>query len=86
MTLNESHNPAPGLVVRIENVVRALDRQLTDEHDRVDELTTEIERPREQLGQPFKHRDWTAFPELFCVAAAGRTWRRVQAVARERRD
>jgi hypothetical protein len=57
MTLNESHNPAPGLVVRIENVVRALDRQLTDEHDRVQELTTEIERSREQLGQPFKHRD-----------------------------
>jgi N12 class adenine-specific DNA methylase len=57
ITLNETHMPAPGLVVRIENVLRALDRQLTEERDRVDELTTEIDRAHEQLGQPFKHRD-----------------------------
>ncbi|HEY3514575.1 MAG TPA: helicase-related protein [Kribbella sp.] len=57
ITLTENQNPAPGLVVRLENALRALDRKLTGEHDYIDELTTEISRAREQLGQPFKHSD-----------------------------
>ncbi|MEV0287875.1 helicase-related protein [Kribbella sp. NPDC050820] len=56
ITLAENQNPAPGLVVRLENALRALDRKLTGEHDYIDELTTEISRAREQLGQPFKYR------------------------------
>ncbi|MFI5736069.1 helicase-related protein [Kribbella sp. NPDC051587] len=56
ISLNESQNPSPGLVVRLENAVRTLDRKLSGQHEYIDELTTEISRARDQVGQPFKYR------------------------------
>jgi hypothetical protein len=47
--------PPPGLVVRFENALRSLDRELASKYEWIDELTTEINRAQGELGKPFQH-------------------------------
>lgn len=57
VSVGDTQNPAPGLVVRFENALRSLDRKLASKHEWIDELTTEINRAEGELGKPFQHQD-----------------------------
>jgi hypothetical protein len=57
VSVGDTANPAPGLVVRFENALRSLNRKLASKHEWIDELTTEISRAQGELGKPFQHQD-----------------------------
>jgi hypothetical protein len=57
VSVGDTQNPAPGLVVRFENALRSLDRKLASKHEWIDELATEINRAEGELGKPFQHQD-----------------------------
>jgi hypothetical protein len=57
VSVGDTQNPSPGLVVRFENVLRSLDRKLASKHEWIDDLTTEITRAQGELGKPFQHQD-----------------------------
>jgi hypothetical protein len=57
VSVGDTENPAPGLVVRFENALRSLDRKLGSKHEWIDELSTEISRAQGELGKPFQPQD-----------------------------
>ena len=59
-TAGELHQPGPGLIVRLENSLTAMDRTLGDTRAAVTATTSERDRAQARLGMPFAKADQLA--------------------------
>jgi len=59
-TAGELHQPGPGLIVRLENSLTAMDRALADTRAAIIATTSERDRAQARLGMPFDKADQLA--------------------------
>jgi len=59
-TAGELHQPGPGLIVRLENTLTAMDRALADTRAAITATTSERDRAQARLGVPFAKADQLA--------------------------